>query len=75
MTKYSRIYSHTLLGTTSSYMTLQPIPPEFPYTVYEENFLFFFIIVFLFVLIKLNPGIATTRDSNLPFTRPPNGRC
>jgi hypothetical protein len=26
-------------------MTLHPIPSEFPYTVYEENFLFFFISV------------------------------
>jgi hypothetical protein len=27
----------------SSYMTLHPIPSEFPYTVYEENLVFFFI--------------------------------
>jgi hypothetical protein len=56
-------------------MTLQPIPLEFPYTVYEENFLFFFLNVFWFVIIKLSPGIATTRDSNLPFTRPPDVMC
>jgi hypothetical protein len=26
-------------------MTLQPLPSEYPYTVYDENYLFFFISV------------------------------
>jgi hypothetical protein len=26
-------------------MTLQPLPSEFPYAVYEENFILFFITV------------------------------
>jgi hypothetical protein len=30
-------------------MTLQPLPSEFPYTVYEENLIKFFIIVLLFI--------------------------
>ncbi len=32
-----------ILGSPSRYMTLQLLHSEFPYTVYEENFLFFFI--------------------------------
>jgi hypothetical protein len=31
-------------------MTLQPIPSEFPYTVYEKNFILFFISVVLLIL-------------------------
>ena len=42
MTKYMRISS--ILGSPSSYMTLQRLYSEFP--IYEENFLFFFISVF-----------------------------
>jgi hypothetical protein len=42
MTKYLRISLIYILGSPSSYMTLQPIPSEFPFTVYEETF--FFII-------------------------------
>ncbi len=34
-----------ILGSPSSFMTLHPIPSEFFYTVYEENFVFFFIRV------------------------------
>jgi hypothetical protein len=30
-----------ILGSPSSYMTLQPIPFKFPYTVYEERFISF----------------------------------
>jgi hypothetical protein len=32
-----------VVGSPSSNMTLHPIPSKFPYTVYEENFLSFFI--------------------------------
>ncbi len=31
MTKYLRISSYTVLGSLSSYTTLQPLPSEFPY--------------------------------------------
>jgi hypothetical protein len=41
MTKYLRISSYTVLGTSSSYMTLQLLP-SYTSTVYEENFLFSF---------------------------------
>ncbi len=34
-----------ILGSPSSYMTLHPSPSEFPYTVYAENLVFFFISV------------------------------
>ncbi len=34
-----------ILGSPSSYMTLQPILSEFPYVLYEENFVFFFVSV------------------------------
>ncbi len=37
MTKYLRTFPH-ILGSPSSYMTLQPIPSEFP----EKNFILFF---------------------------------
>jgi hypothetical protein len=33
-----------ILGNPSSYMILQLLHSEIPYTVYEENFLFFFIM-------------------------------
>ncbi len=33
-----------ILGSPSLYMTLHPVPSEFPY-IYEENFVFFFISV------------------------------
>jgi hypothetical protein len=36
-----------ILGSPSSYMTLHPIPFEFPYTVYKEYFVFFFISVLI----------------------------
>jgi hypothetical protein len=32
-----------ILGSPSSYMTLQPLPSEFPYTVYDKNIILFFI--------------------------------
>jgi hypothetical protein len=44
MVKYLRISSYTL-GSPALNMTSQPIPSEFPYTVYEENLVFFFISV------------------------------
>ncbi len=34
-----------ILGSPSSYLTLQLLYSEFPYTVYEENLIFFFISV------------------------------
>jgi hypothetical protein len=34
---------YTILGNRESYMTLLLISSEFPYTVYEENLVFFFI--------------------------------
>ncbi len=37
-------FSH-ILGSPSSYITLQLLHSEFPYTVYEENFILFFISV------------------------------
>jgi hypothetical protein len=43
-----------ILGSPFSYMTLHLIPSEFPYTVYEENFVFFFIsIIMCYVLSEL----------------------
>jgi hypothetical protein len=46
MGKYLRflLFPH-ILGSPSSYMTLQLLHSEFPYTVYEENLVFFFISV------------------------------
>jgi hypothetical protein len=43
MRKY--IFNHTGYEEVGrwSYMTLQPIPSEFPYTAYEENLICFFI--------------------------------
>ncbi len=35
-------------------MTLQPIPSEFPYDRYEENFIFFFISVLLVTFVYLH---------------------
>jgi hypothetical protein len=43
MAKDLRIASY--IRQPSSYMTLELLHSEFPYTVYEENFLFFFISV------------------------------
>jgi hypothetical protein len=47
-------FSH-ILGSPSSYLTLQLLHSEFPYTVYEENLIFFFISASLFYLFK---GVA-----------------
>jgi hypothetical protein len=44
MTKY--LAFSQILGSPSSYITLQPLPSEFPYTVHEENFILFFICVY-----------------------------
>jgi hypothetical protein len=45
-TKYLRIlFLLHILKSPSSYMTLQPLPSEFPYAVYEENCILFFISV------------------------------
>ncbi len=43
MVKYLRISSYTIhaLGSPSSYMTLQPIPSEFPYISGKFRFLFY----------------------------------
>jgi hypothetical protein len=35
-----------ILGSPSSYMNLHSIPSEFPYTVYEKHFAFFFLYQF-----------------------------
>ncbi len=43
-----------------SYMTLLPIPSEFPYTVYEENFIFF-LSVHCMACIKLNNNAGPLR--------------
>jgi hypothetical protein len=48
-----------ILGGPSSYMTLHPIPSEFPYTVYEKNFVFFFISD---LSGKSGQELAPTRD-------------
>ncbi len=45
MTKYLCISSYTVIGSPSSYMTLQLLHSEFPYLVYEENLVFFFVSV------------------------------
>jgi hypothetical protein len=53
MTKYLRICSY-VLGSPSSYMTVQPIPSEFPYIWGKFRFLFYqfsFRIVFYVIYI------------------------
>jgi hypothetical protein len=53
------VFPH-ILGSPYSYMTLHTIPSEILYTVYEENFVFFFISVpFTFL------------DKNCLFPSPP----
>ncbi len=42
----------------SLYMTLHPIPSEFPYTVYEENLVFFSKIWVCMVHVKLDTSCA-----------------
>ncbi len=47
---YGEIFAHfliysTVLGSPSSYITLQLLHSSFTYTVYEENFIFFFVSV------------------------------
>ncbi len=65
-----------ILGSPSSYMTLHPIPSEFPYTtVYEENFVFFFISVLSFLLRPRNPrsrseNSSPRHNSNKHFRQP-----
>jgi hypothetical protein len=44
-----KIFADFLIGRPSSYMTLQLLHSEFPYSVYEEN-LIFFLSVYLFCL-------------------------
>ncbi len=41
MTKYLRISSYCILGSPSSYMTLQPLRSKFPYIWGKINFLFY----------------------------------
>jgi hypothetical protein len=45
MGKYLRISSYTVLGSPSSFMTLQLLHSEFLILYMRENFLFFFISV------------------------------
>ncbi len=40
-TKYLRIFSYIVLGSPSSYMTLQPLPSDFPYIWGNFSFLFY----------------------------------